>query len=398
MNFFMQREKIMGVKHIVVVASGKGGVGKSTIAANLAITLAGKGYKTALVDADLYGPSVPKLFDLEEERISVVTTEAGEMMLPFEKYGVKMNSIGFIVDKTHAVIWRGPLAANALMQLFKNTEWGEIDYMVVDFPPGTGDIQISTLQQMQIDGAIVVTTPQILAVNDARKGAEMFSSESMNIPLFGVVENMSWFSPKSHPEEKYFLFGNGGGEKLAKEFNTSLLAQIPIVQEVGEIAEAGKNLMACENETIIEAFSIIADTIVDQISIRDSFPKTNLKIAVPTVDNCVDEHFGHCDHYTIYEIDENKFIVGEEIVPAGNGCGCKSGIATELQLRGVKVMLAGNMGDSAKEVLRISDIEVVRGCSGDARQAVIDFLHGKLVDSGVGCESHGEEHHCNHNH
>lgn len=263
----MKKIRPENVKHIIVVASGKGGVGKSTVSANLAITLAKKGYKTALVDADIYGPSMPKIFGIENEMVGVsVNANGEEVMAPKEKYGVKLNSIGFLVDSSQAVIWRGPLAGGALAQLFTRTLWGEIDYMIVDFPPGTGDILISALQQFKVDGAVVVTTPQVIAVNDARKGAEMFSPEKMNVPLFGIVENMSWFTPKQHPEEKYFLFGQGGGQTLANEFSTKLIAQIPLIQEVGETAEKGGNLMELHNPEIDAAFNTLADEIVYQLA------------------------------------------------------------------------------------------------------------------------------------
>jgi len=181
----LTKSRIKGVKHIIVVASGKGGVGKSTVSANLAIMLAKKGYKTALLDADVYGPSIPKMFNLEDQMVDVTVDETGkEFMVPKEKYGVKINSIGFLVPSDKAVIWRGPLAGGALTQLFNQTIWGDIDYMIVDFPPGTGDVQISAIQQFRISGAIIVTTPQVIAVNDARKGAEMFLPENMNVPLF----------------------------------------------------------------------------------------------------------------------------------------------------------------------------------------------------------------------
>lgn len=393
---FLRKAKPEGVKHLVVVSSGKGGVGKSTVAANLAIMLANKGYKTALLDADIYGPSVPKIFGIENARIEVIEKEGKEIMLPIEKYGVKVNSIGLIVDPAQAVIWRGPLAGNALSMLFNQTAWGEIDYMIIDFPPGTGDIQISTLQQYEISAAIAVTTPQVIAVNDVRKGMDMFSSEKMNVPLLGIVENMSWFTPMNHPEEKYYIFGQGGGELLAKEFATPLLVQIPIVQEVGKTAEQGGNLIEANIPIINDLFGKLADELVYQL---ENIPEEDkvYKIAVPTVDGKVDDHFGHCDHYTIFEIDENNKIVSTEELPAGQGCGCKSNIASVLQQMGVKVMLAGNMGEGAKNVLNAAQILVVRGCSGDVKVLVQQFLEGKIKDSGVGCAGH--EHECGqHNH
>lgn len=390
---FLQKSKPEGVKHLVVVSSGKGGVGKSTVAANLAIMLASKGYKTALLDADIYGPSAPKIFGIENIRPEIIEKDGKEMMMPIEKYGVKVNSVGLIVDPNQAVIWRAPLAGSALAMLFNQTIWGEIDYMIIDFPPGTGDIQISTLQQYNISAAIAVTTPQVIAVNDVRKGMDMFSPEKMNVPLLGIVENMSWFTPMSHPDEKYFLFGQGGGEQLAKEFGTPLLAQIPIIQEVGKTAEAGGNLIAANIPEINILFSKLAEELVYQLS---DVPEANLsyKIAVPTVDGRVDDHFGHCDHYTLFEIDEHDKVVATETLPAGQGCGCKSNIASVLQQKGVKVMLAGNMGEGAKNVLNAAQIMVIRGCSGDVNVLVQQFLEGKISDSGVGCAGH--DHECGH--
>lgn len=290
----LTKSRIKGVKHIIVVASGKGGVGKSTVSANLAIMLARKGYKAALLDADVYGPSIPKMFDLEDQMVEVTMDESGkEYMIPFEKYGVKINSIGFLVPRDKAVIWRGPLAGGALTQLFTQTIWGDIDYMIVDFPPGTGDVQISAIQQFRISGAIIVTTPQVIAVNDARKGAEMFLPENMNVPLFGVVENMAWFTPKQHPEEKYFLFGQGGGLTLAREFSTSLLTQIPLVQEVGETAEKGGNLLDQNNALINEAFDHLADEVVYQL---ENAPIDEVEHEHENCDREDCEHSGDCTH------------------------------------------------------------------------------------------------------
>ncbi|MBO4581900.1 MAG: P-loop NTPase [Bacteroidales bacterium] len=387
--FTIEKTIIPQVKHIIVVASGKGGVGKSFVSASLAVALARKGYKTALVDADIYGPSIPKMFGMEEEQITAHTAGENEMMIPMEKYGVKLNSIGFIVDARQAVIWRGPLAANMMGQLFTKTEWGETDYMIVDFPPGTGDIQLSILQQYKVDAAIVVTTPQILSVNDARKGADMFSEQKLNIPLLGIVENMSWFVPRQHADEKYYIFGKGGGQTLADELNVRLLSQIPLVQEVGIAAEEGCSILEQGNEVINNVFNELTDYVINKLS-DPMFGKHtgNVKIAVPVKDNQVDNHFGHCDHYTVFEIDDNKNIVGEETLPAGEGCGCKSGIASVLRQKGVGIMLAGDMGDGAKNVLTANGIHVVRGCSGDVHQLLKDYLAGNIVDSGIGCHSH----------
>lgn len=259
----IEKTDIQGVKHIIVVASGKGGVGKSTVAANLAMTLAAKHYKTALMDADIYGPSIPKMFDIEKERPCLSTApSAKDMMDPIEKYGVKINSIGFFVDKDKSILWRGPMVSNAITQLFTETFWGDIDYMIVDFPPGTGDTQITIVQKFNIDGAIIVTTPQELSLNDARKGTEMLTNKEVAVPLIGVVENMSWFTPIQHPDEKYYIFGEKGGSILAQEFHTPLLCQIPLIKDIGEQSEQGKPLNAVKNKEIQTLFDHLAETIV----------------------------------------------------------------------------------------------------------------------------------------
>lgn len=251
-----------GVKNIIVVASGKGGVGKSTVSANLAIALARQGYKVGLVDADIYGPSIPKMFGIEEAKPEVTMNGDKEMIFPIEKYGIKIMSVGFFVDKSKGLIWRGPLAAKALTQFFENTYWDEIDYLVIDFPPGTGDIQLTTVQKLEVTGSIIVTTPQEIALNDARKAASMFMNEDLKIPILGVVENMSWFTPKEHPDEKYFLFGQGGGQRLADELHTKLLGQIPLVIGVGEAAEKGMSAFNQADHSVIAAFEGIANPII----------------------------------------------------------------------------------------------------------------------------------------
>lgn len=266
MKQIVEKILIPGVKNLIVVASGKGGVGKSTISANLAITLAKKGYKTALVDADIYGPSIPKMFDIENERPVLSDVESNKME-PIEKYGVKINSIGFFVDKDKSIIWRGPMVSNAITQLFTDTHWGDIDYMIIDFPPGTGDIQITTVQKFNINGALIVTTPQEIAVNDARKGAEMFLNSSIEVPLIGLVENMSWFTPKQHPEEKYYIFGKDGGQKLSSELGTPLLVQVPLIKEVGEVAEHGENYCNLQNEEMNSIFEKLAESVTQIVSV-----------------------------------------------------------------------------------------------------------------------------------
>lgn len=257
-----------GVKNIIVIASGKGGVGKSTVAANLAFTMARDGYKTALVDADIYGPSIPRMCGIEDSKPDVTSFGDKQMMFPIDKSGVKIMSIGFFIDRKQSLIWRGPMAANAVTQLFGDTEWGDIDYMIIDFPPGTGDIQLTTMQKLNLTGAIIVTTPQEIALNDARKAASMFTIPDLKVPILGIIENMSWFTPEQHPDEKYYLFGKGGGHKLAMEFDTWLLGQIPLVVEVGEAAELGNSIFSQTNKQVVDAFEKIADLITIKYEVK----------------------------------------------------------------------------------------------------------------------------------
>jgi len=266
MNKLFEKIPMEGVKNIIVVASGKGGVGKSTIAANLAIALARDGYKTALVDADIYGPSIPRMFGIENARPDVTSIGDKDMIFPIERLGVKIMSIGFFVEKNQSLIWRGPMAAGAITQLFENTEWGELDYMIVDFPPGTGDIQLTTIQKLNLTGAIIVSTPQEIALNDARKSTTMFTNKDLKVPILGIIENMSWFTPEQHPDEKYYIFGKGGGHKIALEFDTWLLGQIPLVMEVGEAAEQGRSVFSQDSKQVAEAFEKIAGMVVSQVN------------------------------------------------------------------------------------------------------------------------------------
>ena len=230
---------LKGVRHIVGVSSGKGGVGKSTVAANLAIALAAKGYKVGLLDADIFGPSMPKMFGVEDERLYMVNQEGKDWIEPVEKYGVKMLSIGFVVDKESPVLWRGGMASNALKQLICDAWWGDLDYFLIDMPPGTSDIHLTLVQTLEISGVVVVSTPQEVALADARKGIAMFRNEKIAVPVLGVVENMAWFTPVSHPDEKYYIFGNGGAARMAEEAGVDLLARIPLVADICENADAG---------------------------------------------------------------------------------------------------------------------------------------------------------------
>lgn len=228
-----------GVKNIIGISSGKGGVGKSTVAANLAVALAAKGYKVGLLDADIFGPSMPKMFGVEDEQLYMVNQDGRDWIEPVEKYGVKMLSIGFVVDKNKAVMWRGGMASNALKQLISDAWWGDLDYFLIDMPPGTSDIHLTLVQTLAITGVAVVSTPQEVALADARKGIEMFRNPSVNVPVLGIIENMAWFTPAPHPEERYYIFGDGGAKRLAEELDVELLAQIPLVAEIRRKADEG---------------------------------------------------------------------------------------------------------------------------------------------------------------
>jgi ATP-binding protein involved in chromosome partitioning len=236
----IEKTKLPDIKNIIMVASGKGGVGKSTVAAGLALSLAMEGYAVGLMDADIYGPSIPTLFNLHNEQPSTVLMDGKDKIEPFVKFGVKVMSIGFFIDSKQPVLWRGPLASNGLKQLITDTNWGQLDYLILDTPPGTGDIHITLLQQYEISGAIIVTTPQLIALADVQKAITMFRDQHVGVPVLGLVENMAWFAPTKHPDEKYFLFGQGGGEELSKTFNIPLLAQIPMNESICVSCDGGR--------------------------------------------------------------------------------------------------------------------------------------------------------------
>lgn len=257
------------VKNIVGISSGKGGVGKSTVAANLAVALAKMGYKVGLLDADIFGPSMPKMFQVEDARPYAEQIDGRDMIIPVEKYGVKLLSIGFFVDPDQATLWRGGMASNALKQLIGDAAWGELDYFLIDLPPGTSDIHLTIVQTLAMTGAIVVSTPQEVALADARKGINMFTNDKVNVPILGLVENMSWFTPAELPENKYYIFGKEGAKKLAEEMNVPLLGQIPLVQSIREGGDDGRPVVLNEDSITGQAFMQLAENVVQQVEFRN---------------------------------------------------------------------------------------------------------------------------------
>ncbi|PWG81132.1 Mrp/NBP35 family ATP-binding protein [Pararcticibacter amylolyticus] len=265
-----KNQPLTNIQNIILVASGKGGVGKSTVSANLALGLSKTGAKVGLIDADIYGPSIPIMFGLEGTKPFAVEVEGKTKIVPVEKYGVKVLSIGFFTDPDQPVPWRGPMASNAVKQLFNDAEWGELDYLVVDLPPGTGDIHITLSQTYPVAGAVIVTTPQNVALADTKKGIGMFMMNSINVPLLGVVENMSYFSPAELPQNKYYIFGKGGGRTIAEQFNAPFLGEIPLVQSISEAGDSGEPVILQENNPLSEAFISVAEKVAQQISIQNA--------------------------------------------------------------------------------------------------------------------------------
>lgn len=261
------------IRNIIVVASGKGGVGKSTVAANLAIALAKSGARVGLIDADIYGPSMPIMFNLEHARPQAVQRNGKTCVLPVEQYGIKLLSIGFFTSPGQAIPWRGPMVSSALKQLFHDADWGELDYLLVDTPPGTGDVHITLGQNFPVSGAVIVTTPQKVALSDTAKGMAMFNMDTMKVPVLGVVENMSWFTPAELPENKYYIFGQGGGRKLAQQFDVPFLGEIPLVQSIGESGERGEPIVLNDAHPEAKAFMDIARKVAQQVAIRNARPE-----------------------------------------------------------------------------------------------------------------------------
>ncbi len=265
------RRKILPeVKHIIAIASGKGGVGKSTVTSNIAGGLLKQGYKVGIVDADIHGPSIPTMFDVVKERPQMTEVNGENKIEPIENHGVKVLSIGFFTDQDNAVVWRGPMAAKAMTQLFTDANWGVLDYLLIDLPPGTGDIHLSLVQTVPLDGVVIVSTPQEVALADARRGINMFKMEGIKVPIIGVVENMAWFTPEELPENKYYIFGRDGAKNLAEGMNVPFLGQVPLIQSVREAGDAGRPAVFQENTLISKHFDEIVLNFVEQVELLEN--------------------------------------------------------------------------------------------------------------------------------
>ena len=277
---------IPGIQNIIAVASGKGGVGKSTVTANLAVTLAKMGFKVGVLDADIYGPSIPIMFDVEAERPLAVNVEGKSKMKPVENYGVKVLSIGFFTQPNQAVVWRGPMAAKALNQMIFDAHWGELDFMLIDLPPGTGDIHLSIMQSLPITGAVVVSTPQHVALADARKGVAMFQQESIDVPVLGIIENMAYFTPEELPDNKYYIFGKEGAKNLAEDLDVPFLGEIPLVQSIREAGDVGRPAALQTATTLELAFEKLTQSVVQEVVKRnENLPPTEA-IKITTMAGC----------------------------------------------------------------------------------------------------------------
>lgn len=275
-----------GIKNIIAVASGKGGVGKSTVTANLAVTLAKMGFKVGLLDADIYGPSMPIMFDVAQEKPLAVNIDGKSKMKPVESYGVKLLSIGFFTQPNQAVIWRGPMASKALNQMIFDAHWGEIDFMLIDLPPGTGDIHLSIMQAMPVTGAVVVSTPQEIALADARKGVAMFQQDSINVPVLGVIENMAYFTPEELPENKYYIFGKEGAKHLSEDLKVPFLGEVPLVQSIREAGDVGRPAAMQEGTPIETAFNELTKNVVQQVVSRNTDLPPTEAIKITTMAGC----------------------------------------------------------------------------------------------------------------
>ena len=281
----IKKTTLLDIKNIIAVASGKGGVGKSTVAVNLAVSIAKKGYKTALLDADIYGPSTPIMLDTELYKPETINVEDKYFLIPAEKYGIKIMSVGYFVSQEKALIWRGPMASSVIRQLINDVDWGKLDYLVIDMPPGTGDIHLTLIQNLSLTGAIVVTTPQKIALADAAKAINMFRQPQINVPVNGIIENMSYFTPAELPNNKYFIFGKDGGKEFADNNNIDLLGQIPLIQSICESGDSGQPYVQ-DSLTSHEVFNTISDKVIEKTELLNELKKITTNDSTGERYNC----------------------------------------------------------------------------------------------------------------
>ena len=375
MHNTIEKVKFPEIKKIIAVASGKGGVGKSTVSANLAFALNAAGYKTAIYDADIYGPSVPIIFGLEGHHPEVIEFGEDEMIKPAIKDGIQIMSIGFFLDPAQPAIWRGPAASAYLKKFLCDTMWKDVDYLIIDLPPGTGDLVLTLCQEIPLDAAIIVTTPQKLSLADVRKSIGMFQHPSIDVPILGVVENMSWFTPAEHPDEQYRIFGKGGGKYLADHFKTELLAEIPLVDGMCEAADLGIMNAYSENPIIKREFAAIISSIIPKLNVERKAKA--MKICIPTeepmgLDSVAYGHFGSAPYFLIYDSETKEIEVLNNNEAEHEHGQCNP--VTPLKDKGVKALMVAGMGSGALQKFVALGINVYKIETGTKVRTIVENL------------------------
>ncbi len=375
MNNTFEKTKFPEIKKIIAVASGKGGVGKSTVSANLAYSLSEKGYKVGIYDADIYGPSVPIIFGLEAFQPEIIELGEQEMIKPAIKDNIQIMSIGFFINPSQPAIWRGPAASAYLKKFLLDTLWKDLDYLIIDLPPGTGDIVLTLCQEIPLDGALIVSTPQKLSLADVQKSVNMFKHNDIDVPILGIVENMSWFTPSIHQDEKYYLFGQGGGKYLADKFETKLLAQIPLIDGLCSATDAGNMNSYLDNQIIKNEFNSIVDSIVPTLNTPRK--DKSMKICIPTevpmgLDSIAYGHFGSAPYFLIFDTETKEIEVLNNNEAEHEHGQCNP--ITPLRDKGVKAIVVAGMGARALQNLQSMGIKAYRIQDGTSVRSIVDNL------------------------